>query len=71
MKTPLNLLLDEMKENKEQSCFLQLRFIKNAVEELLKEERKQIEDAFLYGKKDGLFNVHEKPESFFNSRYNQ
>jgi hypothetical protein len=71
MKTPLQLLLQEIQENSEHGCFMQLRAIKNAIEDLLKEERKQIEDAFLYGKRDGLFNIHEKPESFFNSRYNQ
>ena len=71
MKTPLQMLLQEMHENKEHGCFMQLRVIKTAIEDLLKEERKQIEDAFLYGKRDGLLNVHEKPESFFNSRYNQ
>jgi len=71
MKTPLQLLLQEIQENSEHGCFMQLRVIKNAIEDLLKEERKQIEDAFLYGKRDGLFNIHEKPESFFNSRYNQ
>lgn len=71
MKTPLQLLLKEMAENKEQSCFFQLRSIKNAIDDLILEERKQIEDAFLHGKRDGLLNVHEKPESFYNSRYNK
>lgn len=71
MKTPLQLLLKEMNENKEQSCFLQLRLIKNTIDDLMIEERKQIEDAFLHGKRDGLMNVHEKPESFYNSRYNK
>jgi hypothetical protein len=71
MKTPLQLLLKEMNENKEQSCFLQLRLIKNTIDDLIIEERKQIEDAFLHGKRDGLLNVHEKPESFYNSRYNK
>ncbi len=71
MKTPLKLLLAEIEDNKENGCLFQLRAIKNAIEELLIEERKQIEDAFLHGKRDGLLNVHQKPESFFNSRYNQ
>jgi hypothetical protein len=71
MKTPLRLLLSEIEDNKENGCLFQLRAIKNAIEELLVEERKQIEDAFLHGKRDGLLNVHQKPESFFNSRYNQ
>lgn len=71
MKTPLKLLLDEINDNKENGCLFQLRAIKNAIEDLLVEERKQIEDAFLHGKRDGLLNVHQKPESFFNSRYNQ
>ena len=71
MKTPLRLLLAEIEDNKENGCLFQLRAIKNAIEELLVEERKQIEDAFLHGKRDGLLNVHQKPESFFNSRYNQ
>jgi hypothetical protein len=71
MKTPLQILLQEMYENRECGCFIQMRAIKNAIEELLVEERKQIEDAFLHGKRDGLLNVHQKPESFFNSRYNQ
>jgi hypothetical protein len=71
MKTPLKLLLAEIEDNKENGCLFQLRAIKNAIEELLVEERKQIEDAFLHGKRDGLLNVHQKPESFFNSRYNQ
>jgi hypothetical protein len=71
MKTPLRLLLAEIEDNKENGCLFQLRAIKNAIEELLAEERKQIEDAFLHGKRDGLLNVHQKPESFFNSRYNQ
>jgi hypothetical protein len=71
MKTPLQLLLKEMAENKEQSCFLQLRLVKNTIDDLIIEERKQIEDAFLHGKRDGLLNVHEKPESFYNSRYNK
>jgi hypothetical protein len=71
MKTPLKLLLAEIEDNKENGCLFQLRVIKNAIEELLVEERKQIEDAFLHGKRDGLLNVHQKPESFFNSRYNQ
>jgi hypothetical protein len=60
-----------MSEYKEHGCLFQLRNVKNVVEELLSEERKQIEDAFLHGKKDGLLNVHQKPESFFNSRYNK
>ncbi len=60
-----------MAENKEQSCFLQLRLVKNTIDDLIIEERKQIEDAFLHGKRDGLLNVHEKPESFYNSRYNK
>jgi len=71
MKTPLKLLLQEIEDNKENGCLFQLRVIKNTIEELLQEERKQIEDAFLHGKRDGLLNVHQKPESFFNSRYNQ
>ncbi len=71
MKTPLQILIEDMKNNKEQGCFFQLRNIKNVIEDLLVEERKQIEDAFLHGKRDGLLNVHQKPESFFNSRYNQ
>lgn len=71
MKTPLQLLLKEMAENKEQSCFVQLRLVKNTIDDLIIEERKQIEDAFLHGKRDGLLNVHEKPESFYNSRYNK
>jgi hypothetical protein len=71
MKTPLKLLLAEIEDNKENGCLFQLRAIKNAIEDLLVEERKQIEDAFLHGKRDGLLNVHQKPESFFNSRYNQ
>jgi hypothetical protein len=69
MKTPLKLLLQEMEENKESGCLFQLRTIKNTIEELLVEERKQIEDAFLHGKRDGLLNVHQKPETFFNSKY--
>jgi hypothetical protein len=60
-----------MSEYKEHGCLFQLRNVKNVVEELLSEERKQIEDAFLHGKRDGLLNVHQKPESFFNSRYNK
>lgn len=71
MKTPLKLLLQEIEDNKESGCLFQLRSIKNTIEELLVEERKQIEDAFLHGKRDGLLNVHQKPETFFNSRYNQ
>ena len=71
MKTPLKLLLAEIEDNKENGCLFQLRVIKNALAELLVEERKQIEDAFLHGKRDGLLNVHQKPESFFNSRSNQ
>jgi hypothetical protein len=71
MKTPLKLLLAEIEDNKENGCLFQLRAIKNAIDDLLVEERKQIEDAFLHGKRDGLLNVHQKPESFFNSRYNQ
>lgn len=60
-----------MDDHKEQGCFVQLRNVKNVISELLAEEKKQIEDAFLHGKKDGLLNVHQKPESFFNSRYIQ
>lgn len=71
MKTPLKLLLQEIEDNKESGCLFQLRAIKNTIEELLVEEKKQIEDAFLHGKRDGLLNVHQKPETFFNSRYNQ
>lgn len=71
MKTPLQKLIESMKEHKECGCFVQLRNVKNVIDELLEEERKQIEDAFLHGKRDGLLNVHQKPESFFNSRYNQ
>ena len=71
MKTPLQILTEEMYSNKDCGCFIQLRAIKNAIEDLMMEERKQIEDAFLHGKRDGLLNVHQKPESFFNSRYNQ
>jgi hypothetical protein len=71
MKTPLQQLIETMSEYKEHGCLFQLRNVKNVVEELLSEERKQIEDAFLHGKKDGLLNVHQKPESFFNSRYNK
>jgi hypothetical protein len=71
MKTPLQQLIETMNEYKEHGCLFQLRNVKNVVEELLLEERKQIEDAFLHGKRDGLLNVHQKPESFFNSRYNQ
>jgi len=69
MKTPLKLLLQELEENNESGCLFQLRAIKNTIEELLVEERKQIEDAFLHGKRDGLLNVHQKPETFFNSKY--
>lgn len=71
MKTPLQQLIETMSEYKEHGCLFQLRNVKNVVEELLLEERKQIEDAFLHGKRDGLLNVHQKPESFFNSRYNK
>lgn len=71
MKTPLRQLIDSMEDHKEYGCLFQLRNIKNIVDELLLEEKKQIEDAFLHGKRDGLLNVHQKPESFFNSRYNQ
>lgn len=71
MKTALQLLIEHIEENKEQGCLFQLRNIKNTIEDLLLEERNQIEDAFLHGKRDGLLNVHQKPESFFNSRYNQ
>lgn len=71
MKTPLQQLIETMSEYKEHGCLFQLRNVKNVVEELLLEERKQLEDAFLHGKRDGLLNVHQKPESFFNSRYNQ
>jgi hypothetical protein len=71
MKTPLQQLIESINDHKEQGCLFQLRNIKNVVDELLLEERKQIEDAFLHGKRDGLLNVHQKPESFFNSRYNQ
>jgi hypothetical protein len=71
MKTPLQQLIETMSEYKEHGCLFQLRNVKNVVEELLSEERKQIEDAFLHGKRDGLLNVHQKPESFFNSRYNK
>jgi hypothetical protein len=69
MKTPLKLLLQEMEDNKESGCLFQLRVIKKAIDQLLVEERKQIEDAFLHGKRDGLLNVHQKPETFFNSKY--
>lgn len=71
MKTPLQKLIQSMNDHKEFGCLMQLRNVRNVVEELLEEEKKQIEDAFLHGKKDGLLNVHQKPESFFNSRYNQ
>lgn len=71
MKTPLKQLIDSINDHKEQGCLFQLRNIKNVIDELLQEEQKQIEDAFLHGKRDGLLNIHQKPESFFNSRYNQ
>lgn len=71
MKTPLQVLLNHMNDNKELSCFVQLRAIKNAVDDLLEEEKRHIEDAFLHGKRDGLFGVHQKPEDYFNSRYKQ
>lgn len=71
MKTPLQQLIQSMRDHKEHGCLFQLRNIQNVIEDLLLEERKQIEDAFLHGKRDGLLNVHQKPESFFNSRYNQ
>lgn len=71
MKTPLRQLIDSINDHKEQGCLFQLRNIKNVIDELLQEEQKQIEDAFLHGKRDGLLNIHQKPESFFNSRYNQ
>lgn len=71
MKTPLMQLIDSINDHKEQGCLFQLRNIKNVIDELLQEEQKQIEDAFLHGKRDGLLNIHQKPESFFNSRYNQ
>ena len=71
MKTPLQQLIESMNDHKECGCFTQIRNIKNMLEELIVEERKQIEDAFLHGKRDGLFNVHQKPESFFKYRYNQ
>ena len=64
-------LLDSMNDHKEHGCLLQLRNVKNMIEELLIEERKQIEDAFLHGKKDGLLNIHQKPDTFFNSTYRQ
>ena len=48
MKTPLKLLLAEIEDNKENGCLFQLRAIKNAIEELLVEERKQIEDSFFH-----------------------
>ncbi len=60
-----------MNDNKELSCFVQLRAIKNAVDDLLGEEKRHIEDAFLHGKRDGLFGVHQKAEDYFNSRYKQ
>jgi hypothetical protein len=69
MQTPLDQLKQVMLDHKDQSCFLQLRMIKNAIDDLIEEERKQIEDAFLHGKRDGLFNVHQKPEDYFKSKY--
>lgn len=71
MRTSLEMLEAVMQDYKEQSCFLQLRMIKNAIEDLKKEEKRQIEDAFFYGKRDGLFNVHQKPEDYFKSKYNR
>ena len=71
MKTPLQQLIDSINDHKECACLVQIRNIKIMVEDLIIEEKKQIEDAFLHGKRDGMLNVHQKPESFFKYRYNQ
>jgi len=70
-KTALNMLLEEMKANKEHGVFMQLRLMKLAIEDLLAIEKMHIESAFLNGKLSESKREGKSAQQYFNEQFNE
>jgi hypothetical protein len=70
-KTALNMLLEEMKANKEHGVFMQLRLMKLAIEDLLALEKMHIESAFLNGKLSESKREGKSAQQYFNEQFNE
>lgn len=70
-KTPLKMLLDEMKANNEQGVFMQLRLARLAIEDLYSLEQKIIETAFLHGKLSQANKENKSPEEYFKNNFHE